>query len=368
MAQYIRSINALDPTENISYRKGRVIRADYAENRLDVVCGDETFRRLPVFYHCTGSENTDAYGSVSGGSLAFALEDEVLVRFYKGDADMVCGFYDKIWPCIPMPAMALATEEKIYARSLFQETDYTETARTLFEKRYAAITEKTCSVSLTTVSNAPLPADYHNRFIAVVTSGFDGTYYYRNTTVYFNGTPVYTTANYETTGSVFNGTRSNIIAAFVHPVTNEGILVYQVNRFTDWVPKTSGRVDFSFHIYFSSGRHEETASGYSVVTGGISEASGTGITDAQGFYTDTADTGYAFCMNVTVENMMNFSAASGEQKPAYSNKSHSLVYTLFYGSDGGEINTARLEYDEWERLLMPDGEYGYAEIHFYKKK
>lgn len=369
MSQYINSNNALDPVENISYKKGRVVKADYLGNLLDVSCGGSIHKNLPVFYRCNGGENEDIHGSTAGGSFAFTLEDEVLVRFYNGRADRVCGFYGDLWPCIPMPAMAIASDTVIYSKNLFQNTEYAETDTELFLKRYTKISEKNCDTELSTYSNTSLPEDYQNRFIAVVMSGLSGDLYYRHTTVYFSGTSIYTTYNYETrSGGVFNGTRSNVIAAFVHPLTGDGVLVYQINTFTDWLPQVSGRVDFAFYIYCSSGYHELISTGYSIVSSEVSDANGTGISESSGFYTDTADTGYAFCMSASVENLMNFTAEAGEQLPTYSDKTQKLIFTLYYTEDGAVINISEMEYDSSEKLLMPDGEYRYAEINFYRKK
>ncbi|MGE4317580.1 MAG: hypothetical protein AB7E96_01640 [Deferribacterales bacterium] len=360
MALYISNETALDPTENILFRRGRITRVNYADNLLDVVCDEDRFTRVPPFYACskTGQHTV----------MAFALEDDVIVRFDKGFPTHVTGFYGSLWPCVPMPSFSIATDESVFSVSMFAETDFMESPGQLFDTRYQKISTDGCGVEMSRYINVTPPEDLSGVFAAVEQDGTTALFWYRDTEFYYDNKFIYRTYNEESkSDGAFNGTRSNILGTYINPDTKAGVMAYQVNTFTDWIPKVSGRVDFAFFVYSSSGFHEQVAGGYSIVTGSTSTAEGDGISSVSCVYSSLTETGHMLCLTSEISELSGFSADSSVNTVRFGDKRQEDYLCVFSESDTIRHRTLSFRTDSYGQMELPDGRYAYAEIGFYKK-
>ncbi len=360
MTLYIPNETALDPAENINYRRGTVTGVNYADNLLNVICGNDRYADVPPFYACakTGAHSV----------LAFSLEDEVIVRFSRGIPTHVTGFYGALWPCVPMPSFSIVTDDTVFSAAMSGGTDFMESPRQLFDSRYQKISTDGCEAVLSRYINVTPPEDLSGIFAAVEQDGSTAQFWYRDTKFYYDSSLIYSTYNEEskTTGA-FNGTRSNILGTYINPDTKAGVMAYQVNTFTDWIPKVSGRVDFAFYIYSSSGFHEKTAGGYSIVTGSASPAQGDGISSVSCVYSSQEETGHILRIASDVSALSSFSADSGSNTVRFGDKTREDHLCVFAESDTLRHRPLSFRTNSYGQMELPDGRYAYAEVSFYKK-
>lgn len=274
----ISSLNAMYPAERIAYARGRVLYSDYIENSIRVAVNGFEYT-LPAAY-----DSADAKPS----AYAFSTGDVVAVRTYEGLPTHIAGFEDRLWPFIPIPAEVSISADRVFSSSLFQETPLIESDRSMFLSAYEKLPEKECEIGFTSHVNEPAP-DMEGRLVSVQTHT-TGNVFSRLSKFYYNGEFIYETYNEETFGGVFNGTRSNIIAAYKDAASGRAFVIYQINTYTDWLPYTSGRVDFDFFIWSSTGLSRRICGGYSDIAGVISPATGQCIGyDTTGFFAEDSE-------------------------------------------------------------------------------
>jgi hypothetical protein len=191
---------------------------------------------------------------------------------YKGSPSHITGFAGDIWPCISTPAH-IFTGQVSAARYVYdaQDGQFILIDNDKFYDRYQKLTLSYSAASIYYTSDTDV--DYNTGFVAVKTAWTD-TEAHRDTEFYLFGDLIFSTSNRETTDGVLNGTRGNILGAFIHPESGWGTLVYQVNTFYDWMPQVSGSVLFDYYIYCSGGIHTKLASAAADITGVSSQGSG----------------------------------------------------------------------------------------------
>lgn len=273
-----------DPILNIGYCKAAVLKIDRVNDTGDIDCGNNVYESVPFFYNCPSAGSVMENGAVKGASKAFAIGDDVLVRVYRGKPSHITGFAGDIWPCISTPAHLFTGQSG--SRYIYDTQDELFMAVDCdgFYDRYEKLTLSYSSVSVKTYINAP-EIDYSAGFVAVENTWTD-TEAHRDTGYYYMGEQIFFTSNHETGDGVINGTRGNILGAFIHPDTGWGTLVYQINTFYDWLPQVSGSVDFDYFIYSSGGIHLKLTSARADVTGVSSAGSGL-IASMPAFYSAT---------------------------------------------------------------------------------
>ncbi|PLX68630.1 MAG: hypothetical protein C0603_05615 [Denitrovibrio sp.] len=275
MSYKLYSNNTLDPVENISFQTGYVTEVDYLNDTAIIDCGT-IYQSVPIFYNCPSAGSEQSNGSLERSSSAFCKGDEVVVRFYKGSPSHIIGFKDELWPCIKTPALLFRSEIDDYFLDI-DNSVFNKVGNSLFYDRYKELALTNDSVEITTYINQP-DADISTGFVSYQIHWIDGKMN-RYTQMYFNGELIYSTLNNETNWHVFNGTRSNILSLCVHPVTGWGSMIYQINTYYNWQPQESGRVEFDFYLYTSTGTHIKLASAEVNVTGEYSQATGLALSD-----------------------------------------------------------------------------------------
>jgi len=225
-----------------------------------------------------------------------------------------------------------------------------------------------CSITQGNYINQPVPADMTGQLYAVQEHRTTNVYS-RLTRMYYGYEFIYETYNEETFSGVFNGTRSNIIGAYKDPVSGEAFVIYQINTFTDWLPRTSGRVDFDFYIYSSLGLHRKLATAYSEITGVSSPVYGECLNYyPNGFYfEDTQGTSIFACEFYTCA-VSPFTASNNTNVVS---PSATLQYIRFIHSWSPEGNdTALTIYPcaEDGSIELPNGESLEAGVRLYCKK
>jgi hypothetical protein len=354
----IYSQNAMDPVENISYAEGIVTAVDYLANSLTVSVDSAEFSGLSI-----------AYDSAEGrpSTYAFSVNDRVAVRLYGGTPSHIIGFTDRLWPFIPMPAECLKYNNIIAAKSIFQDTPFVKAELNAFTGIYEQISKSYCGITAPTYINLPAPENTDGLLYSIQEHSSSGIYS-RRTRYYYEDKFIFETYNEETTSHVFNGTRSNIIAAYRDPISNACFVIYQINTFTNWVPQTSGRVDFDFYIYSSLGMHQKITGGYSIVTGASSPSFGECIGySASGFYFSDGE-GTAFVCGFYRRAINPFTAPSGTNVVS---AGEYLGYHRFMHTWQPEgFNTALSGYqcNENGQILLSDGIYADPAALLYKKK
>lgn len=346
--------NAKEAADSISYRRGIVTGTDYNGGAVDVIADGVPAQSIPVVYDC---------GDGSYGPFAFCIGDDVMVRYYNGYPQNVVGFYGNLWPCIPMPSYTMISDDKVYSRSLFQDTGYVRSSLALFGTRYSQIEKRTCAVNYELYINKPCP-DMSDKFVILETDvGSDPS---RDVNMYYDGTFVYHTYN-ANPSDVFNGTRSNIIGAFINPYTKTGLLVYQVNTFTNWRPQVSGHVDFDFYLYASTGTHIRICGASCDVTGAVSAVSGECVSYAEGFRCDDEQLGRFMSCTLYKSKADTFTADQFTNTLNAGDRLSNTVLTEYISADGIKNVTETYSTDAAGMITYPDGSAGYPSRLFYKK-
>ncbi len=355
----IHSLNALDPTERISYAEGRVVKADHAADKVTVSVNGGTFSDLPIVY-----ESADGRPS----SYAFANNDAVVVRLYEGTPSHITGFKDRLWPFIPMPAEAYETGSGIMSAGLFTQTDFVRSDKTAFKEIYREMPQNDCAITQANYIDQPVPDDMTGQLYAVQEHRTTSVYS-RLTRMYYGDKFIYETYNEETFSGVFNGTRSNIIGAYKDPVSGEAFVIYQINTFTDWLPRKSGRVDFDFHIYSSLGLHQKLASAYSDITGTASPVYGECIGYyPNGFYfEDTPDTSIFACEFYTC-SISPFTASNNTNVVSPSTTLQYIRFIHSWSQEGNDTALTIYPCTEDGKIELPGGEYADTDLYLYSKK
>lgn len=347
--------NAKEAADSVSYHRGKIIKPDFLSNIADVSVYGTEYLGLPVTYDCGDGKN---------GAYAFTINDDVLVRSFNSTPQCVAGFYGDLWPCVPMPSQTYIIGDKAYSKSMFQETEYIQSNLTLFQQRYTQIYKKSCAVTPALYVNQPQP-DMTGRFVTLETDTYSPTA--RDVNVYYDGIKIYHTYNSDPL-EVFNGTRSNYLGTYQNPKTGAGIMVYQINTFTDWRPQISGHVDFDFYLYSSTGVSVRLCGASCNVTGEVSPATGECVNSVSGFYCDDDATGNIFHCVMRIAEAATFSADK------YSNgvNSGGLLRDVTLSvsvTDSGAINVINTyTTDSDGNITYPDGSKGQPSDIYYKKK
>jgi len=305
MSIYIESKNALDPAFYIGYQKGAVLKVNHAEDTADIEIDGKIHLGVPVFYNCAKSGSIRKNGALKNSSLAVTRGDEVIVRTDKGKPSHITGFTDGLWPCIKTPAYVFSNAQH---RFLLDEKTlgFSKIDADIFDKRYKPVSTGFMYNSVTTYINDPEP-DISEGFCTVQTHWTDSRMH-RKTDVFFNGNKIYSTFNSETSEGVFSGTRSNIFGVYIHPLTDWGCMVYQVNTFYGWMPQASGRVVFDFYMYTSTGTHTKLCSAQADISGEISAGTGEVLRLADVRYITGEDTGEMLTRRIQISEAGNFSS------------------------------------------------------------
>lgn len=259
----IHSTSIKDPLRNIGYKTGIVLGTNREAVTATVLTGGDVLT-LPVVYNCPAG-----YSSAD----AFAVGDDAVIRLYKGEPSHVVGFTRGSWPCVRTPALVFEAEEPYtYDTEAFIQHP------AKFYDRYKPLTEYGCEVSHTHYINRS-DAVTNEAFTTIETDWYDGAWN-RYTEFYYGAELIYTTHNNETAAHVFNGTRSNVFGRYINPRTGWACMIYQINTFTDWKPRTSGRVDFDYYLYTSTGINMPIASAYAEVNSASAQTYGLVISEA----------------------------------------------------------------------------------------
>ena len=213
---------------------------------------------LPVMYNCPSG-----YSS----SYAFATGDDVIIRIYKDEPSHLIGFRGDSWPCVRTPAIVFETEEP----HIYDTDSFTQHPKVFYD-RYKPLAEYECEVRHTHYVNDP-DAKPDDAFTAIETDWDDGRWH-RYTELYYGSELIYTTYNNETKEHVFNGTRSNAFGSYINSYTGWGCMVYQINTFSEWKPRTSGRVTFDYYFYSSTGINTRIASAYADINSASAQTYG----------------------------------------------------------------------------------------------
>lgn len=355
----IYSQNALDPTWKISYAEGRVVKADHTADRITVSVNGETLSDLPIVY-----ESADGRPS----SYAFSNNDSVVVRLYEGVPSHIIGFKEGLWPFVPMPADTYETATGMMSSGLFTQTGYIRSEKTLFKEIYRLMPRNSCDITQTNYIDQPVPADMTGQLYAVQQHRTTNVYS-RLTRMYYGDELIYETYNEETFSGVFNGTRSNIIGAYKDPVSEEAFVIYQINTFTDWLPRTSGRVDFDFYVYSSLGVHQKLASAYSTITGASSPVYGECFNYyANGFYSeDETDTSIFIC-GFYICSVAPFTASNNTNVVAPSSTLQYVRFIHSWSPEGYDTALTVIPCAEDGTIELSGGEYAEPDLNLYCKK
>lgn len=357
MADRTQSRTTAYPVKKIGYLKGSVRSVDRKKDTADVDCGGQIYRSVPVFYNCPAAGAVLQSGPLKNSARAFAKGDEVLVRTFDGKPSHVIGFTGDLWPCIKTPAY-------VYGGYVLDEnsTSFSMPGSSLFYERYKALAAEQCWAFFTTYINDE-NADTGTGFVSVQKHWTD-TEYHRDTKCYMNGNFIFQTLNDETFDHVFNGTRSNILGSFIHPdESGQGCLVYQVNTFYDWKPRTSGRVVFDFYLYITDGTHTKLATAECIVTGSVSPASGLAVKCGDFHAASDELTGRLLYGNVQITDAGSFSS-DGSTNSISTGDSRS-AHLLFSTGDETEMLTVPLSSEGV--LSLPDGYVSPDDINIYIK-
>lgn len=350
----INVANAKEAVDDVFYRTGTVIRADYAAETVSVLVAGQPVT-VPVFYECPA-------GACS--AYAFCVGDEVIVRYFAGQPQYAVGFSKYLWPCVPMPSMTAVSGSSAFSRGLFQQTEFVTSDLTLFGQRYAEITKKTCDSAFSVYVDQPAP-DMSGRFVILETDSYVDQS--RDVKAYFDGNFLYHTYNANPSG-VFNGTRSNILGSYVDPETGVGTAVYQINTFTDWRPLVSGHVDFDFYLYSSASGTVRLCGASCDVVGNFSQASGECVSGVTGFYCDDETCGYMFVCRIKISTAGSFYADASTNFLDSSGRLRDRIACSYVM--GGETVCTDYEYatDTGGLVVYPDGTKGQPVTAYYKKK
>ncbi len=355
----IYSQNALDPTERISYAAGHVVKADHAADKVTVSINGETYSDLPIVY-----ESADGRPS----SYAFANNDSVVVRLYEGVPSHIIGFNDRLWAFIPMPAEVYETSSGIMSAGFLMQTDYIRSDRTAFNTAYRQMPRNTCEITQTNYIDQPVPDNMTGQLYAVQEHRTTDVYS-RLTRMYYGDKFIYETYNEETFSGVFNGTRSNIVGAYKDPISGETFVIYQINTFTDWLPRKSGRVDFNFYVYSSLGLHQKLASAYSVITGTSSPVYGECLNYyPNGFYFEDVPGTSIFSCGFYICTVEPFTASNNTNVVSPSSILQYVRFTHSWAPEGQDTALTVLPCSEDGRVGLPNGEYAEPGINLYCKR
>jgi len=353
----ITSVNAMYPAERIAYAKGRVIYSDYIENGIRVSVNGSEYT-LPA-----------AYDSADGkpSAYAFSTGDIVAVRTYEGLPTHIAGFEDRLWPFIPMPAEVNIEADRVFSSSLFQETPVIESDSTLFFQAYEKLPETECAIGFTSYVNVPAP-DMEGRLVSLQTHA-TGNVFSRLSKFYYDGEYIYETYNEESFDGVFNGTRSNIIAAYKDPSSGTAFVIYQINTYTEWLPRISGRVDFDFYIWSSKGHNQRICGGYSHVTEAVSEASGQCIGyETTGFCAEDSEGMSVLVCGFYICSIGSFSASAGNNFVDTGGYEQFMRFTMAAMPEGTYSADRIYECSESGHIRLGEGIYADPKNSIYRKK
>lgn len=283
MPHLINEKTAADTLANTGFKEAIITKVNRTEDSADIICGNVSYSGVPIFYNCDCAGAIISNGALEASSDAFASGDAVMVRFYNGAPSHIIGFTGPLWPCIAVPAF-------VFDSLIFSERyERFDSIDDRFYDRYTPLTLTDAEAEISTYIN-DANADISTGFVSFQTHWVD-TEYHRDTQFLFNGDTVYSTYNHETTDNVFNGTRSNVFGAYIHPETGWGAAVYQINTFYDWKPRESGRVTFDFYLFTSIGGVSLLASAECDVNGYTSFATGEAVENVSFHYSSDPDSG-----------------------------------------------------------------------------
>ncbi len=274
---------------------------------------------------------------------------------YKGGTPShIIGFKDELWACIKTPALLFTAEGGADYALDIDETTFTKIDSPLFQTRYKTMPLRYDRVSITTYINDP-NADISSGFVSNQVHWTDGTWN-RDTKVYFNGDLIYTTLNSETYSHVFNGTRSNIISLCIHSETGwGGSMIYQVNTFHDWLPQKSGRVEFDFYLYTSTGTHEKIASAEVDVTSANDQATGKIVNNQIVLSGSDEHLGHMSLANIEVAEAGVFFSDGSTNYIGSGMKTDMIIMTTTQGTDNAVDKSITLQTNSFGQPLLPDG-------------